>query len=75
MATENSEGFYESKNIMLTKYFLENRNQSIMVTTGKSTRRGPCIFIFGHFINVQFSKQPINNDFFPRLLRVIDFPT
>jgi len=20
-----------------------------------------CIFIFGHFINVQFSKQPINN--------------
>ncbi len=48
-----------------------------MLTTGKSTRRVPCIFIFGHFINVQFSKQPINNDPFncPRLLRLIDFPT
>ncbi len=37
--------------------------------------RVSCIFIFGHFINVQFSKQPINNDPFPRLLRLIDFPT
>ena len=27
---------------------------------------GGHIFIFGHFINVQFSKQPINNDFFPK---------
>jgi hypothetical protein len=35
---------------------------------------GGCIFIFGHFINVQFSKQPINNDSFPRLLRLIVFP-
>jgi hypothetical protein len=32
---------------MLTMCFLENFEV--------------CIFIFGHFINVQFSKQPINN--------------
>jgi len=33
------------------------------------------IFIFGHFINVQFSKQPINNAPKKTILTLIDFPT
>jgi hypothetical protein len=34
-----------------------------------------CIFIFGHFINVQFSKQPINNDPKKTIPTLIGFPT
>jgi hypothetical protein len=30
---------------------------------------GGCIFIFGHFINVQFSKQPINNATVPKTFK------
>ena len=34
-----------------------------------------CIFIFGHFINVQFSKQPINNATEKTIPTLIGFPT
>jgi hypothetical protein len=64
-----------TQKIMLSKFLEKNENQSIMLTTNFFDSFGGHIFIFGHFINVQFSKQPINNDSFPRLLRLIDFPT
>jgi hypothetical protein len=60
---------------MLSEKIHKNSNQSIMLTTCFFENFEVCIFIFGHFINVQFSKQPINNELFPRLLRLIDFPT
>jgi hypothetical protein len=60
---------------MLSNFSEKNKNQSIMLTTHFFENFEVGIFIFGHFINVQFSKQPINNDPFPRLLRLIDFPT
>jgi hypothetical protein len=60
---------------MLQNFLEKNKNQSIMLRTCFFENFGGCIFIFGHFINVQFSKQPINNDSFPRVLRLIDFPT
>jgi len=47
---------------MLSKKSGKNWIQSILVTTRFLENFGGRIFIFGHFINVQFSKQPINND-------------
>ena len=46
---------------MLSEKNHKNKNQSIMLTMCFFENFEGCIFIFGHFINVQFSKQPINN--------------
>jgi hypothetical protein len=54
---------------MLSKFSEKNRNQSIMLTTRFFEIFDGCIFIFGHFKNVQFSKQPINNDSIPKTFK------
>jgi hypothetical protein len=51
-----------TQKIMLPEKSGKNWIQSILVTTRFLENFGGRIFIFGHFINVQFSKQPINND-------------
>jgi hypothetical protein len=58
-----------TQKIMLSNFSEKNRKQSIMLTTRFFENFDGCIFIFGHFINVQFSKQPINNDSIPKTFK------
>jgi len=51
------------------KFFTKNQKSKHHAHNPFFREFGGCIFIFGHFINVQFSKQPINNDSLPKTFK------